>query len=263
VTRVALFGVLAVAVFALAFAGGRVLDVGARTVAEAAPHGETPDAEDGHWAAYPAGLAVAQDGYRLVAQRTEVPAARSSDFAFRIVDDAGSTVRDFDPEHERRLHLIVVRRDFGAFLHLHPEQRPDGSWVTRLRLPTGGVYRAFADFTPAGGERRTLGLDLFASGPAAAAAAPEPLYETELVRNGERLEFRVTRGGRPVQVEPYLGAGGHLVVLREGDLAYVHAHAAEDRLAFDVPFPTPGAYRLFLQFKAAGSVQTASFEVRA
>ena len=70
------------------------------------------------------------------------------------------------------------------------------------------------------------------------------------------------RGDRgPVQTQPYLGAGGHLVVLREGDLAYIHAHAEQNELAFDVPFPGEGRYRLYLQFKVAGTVQTVRFEV--
>ena len=58
--------------------------------------------------------------------------------------------------------------------------------------------------------------------------------------------------------QPYLGARGHLVVLREGDLAYIHAHAEEDELAFDVPFPSEGRYRLYLQFKVGGAVETAT-----
>ncbi|MCW5880437.1 MAG: hypothetical protein KIS91_05820 [Anaerolineae bacterium] len=71
--------------------------------------------------------------------------------------------------------------------------------------------------------------------------------------------FAVTRDGRPVTVEPYLGAQGHLVALREGDLAFLHVHPHEERLAFETTFPTGGRYRLFLQFKAAGTVHTAAF----
>ncbi len=63
-------------------------------------------------------------------------------------------------------------------------------------------------------------------------------------------------------MQPYLGALGHLVVLREGDLAYVHAHADEGRLALRRSLSrTPGRYRLFLQFKVAGTVETVRFEV--
>jgi hypothetical protein len=73
--------------------------------------------------------------------------------------------------------------------------------------------------------------------------------------------FDVRGDTGPVRTQPYLGAGGHLVVLREGDLAYVHAHAEEDELAFEVPFPSPGSYRLYLQFKVAGQVVTEKLEV--
>ena len=73
----------------------------------------------------------------------------------------------------------------------------------------------------------------------------------------------VTRNGTPVAIQDYLGAKGHLVALRDGDLAYLHVHADEDRLAFEADFPTAGAYRLFLQFEHGGEVRTASFTVDA
>jgi hypothetical protein len=182
-------------------------------------------------------------------------------YAFRILGPDGSTVRDFDVEHERRLHLVVVDRARPeTFLHLHPRQRTDGSWTVKLKLPIAGAYRVFADFATEG-ERRTLGVDLTAVDGPEITAEWSSLYDVALDRAGERLEFRVALDGEPVEVEPYLGAGGHLVVLREGDLAYVHAHAEEDELAFDVPFPSPGRYRLYLQFKVGDRVETARFEV--
>ena len=60
-------------------------------------------------------------------------------------------------------------------------------------------------------------------------------------------------------MEDYLGAKGHLVALREGDLAFLHVHPDADRLGFMAEFPTAGAYRLFLQFKTGGRVHTAAF----
>jgi hypothetical protein len=67
-----------------------------------------------------------------------------------------------------------------------------------------------------------------------------------------------------VTVEPYLGARGHLVALRQGDLAYLHVHpldkaAAGNAITFATTFPSAGRYRLFLQFKEAGRVHTAAF----
>jgi hypothetical protein len=79
------------------------------------------------------------------------------------------------------------------------------------------------------------------------------------------LAFNVTRGGRPVTLQPYLGARGHLVALRSTDLAYLHVHptgatgASAGDVRFATEFPTTGRYRLFLQFKHDGRVRTAAF----
>ena len=78
-------------------------------------------------------------------------------------------------------------------------------------------------------------------------------------RSGE-LAFDVTRHGRPVALQDYLGAKGHLVALRQGDLAFLHVHPDENSLRFMAEFPSAGAYRLFLQFKTDdGRIHTAAF----
>jgi hypothetical protein len=255
VTRVALFVAGLAGIFLAALALGNVVDVEARTLEAEATHGEEMGA--------PAGLAVEQDGYRLVHDRDTFTAGRVANYGFRIVGPDGETVRDFDVEHERLLHLIVVGRGADApFLHLHPLQLADGSWTVPLTLPVNGSYRAFADFTT-DGERRTLAIDLHASGgpQPAAVASWDSSYVVGLREDGERLVFDIEGDAGPVETQPYLGAGGHLVVLREGDLAYIHAHAEKDELAFDVPFPGEGRYRLYLQFKVGGTVETARAEV--
>ena len=252
-TRVALFVAGLAGIFLAALAVGRVADVGARTVAAESTHGAEMSA--------PAGLAVEQDGYRLVQERGSFTAGRPRPYAFRILRPDGEVLRDFDVEHERRLHLIVVGRAADApFLHLHPRQRSDGSWTVPLQLPFAGFYRVFADFTT-GGERRTLGIDLVATGGPQPFAWWDSSYDVRLREDGDRLVFDVRGDSGPVEIQPYLGARGHLVVLRDGDLAYVHAHADEDELAFDVPFPSEGHYRLYLQFKVGGVVETARAEV--
>ena len=251
-SRVVLFAAGLAGAFVAAFALGGILDLEDRTAAAAEEHGEM---------AAPAGLAVEQDGYRLVQERDAFVAGRAAPYVFRILGPDGQTVRDFDVEHERRLHLIVVGREPDApFLHLHPRQRADGSWTVPLKLPWAGSYRVFADFTT-GGERRTLGIDVVGTGGPLAHAWWDSIYIVELSEQGERLTFDVRGDTGPVQTQRYLGAGGHLVVLREGDLAYIHAHAEEDELAFDVPFPSAGRYRLYLQFKIAGTVVTERLQV--
>lgn len=252
-TRVAVFLAGLAGIFVAALALGNVVDVEARTLEAEPTHGEEMSA--------PAGLAVEQDGYRLVHERDTFTAGRLTNYVFRILGPDGSVLRDFDVEHERRLHLIVVGRETDApFFHLHPRQRADGAWTVPLEPPAAGSYRVFADFTTRG-ERRTLATDLVATAGPPAAAFWDSSYVVELRRQGDRFVFDVRDDSGPVDTQSYLGAGGHLVVLREGDLAYIHAHAEEDELAFDVPFPSEGRYRLYLQFKVGDTVETARFEV--
>ncbi len=261
------------AVLALAFGGAALAGDAIGPEPDRAGDAEHPEMDGGHESVHDVrGLSVEQDGLRLVVASAELPRDRVTDLRFRVTDEDGATVRDFEVEHERRMHVIVVRRDLTGFRHLHPEQLPDGSWAVRARIPAAGSYRLFADFSR-GGEPHTLATDLRVDGPAELRDLP-PAATTadagdgyQVRREPGELHFTVTRDGEPVRVEPYLGAGGHLVALREGDLAFLHVHPtteAGEAIAFEATFPTSGRYRLFLQFKHDGVVRTAAFteEVR-
>jgi hypothetical protein len=224
------------------------------------------------------GLAVASDGLRLVVDEAELRRGRSEQLRFRVVDEGARTVRDFDVEHEKRMHLILARRDLTGFQHLHPEQGADGAWTAPVRIRNAGSYRVFADFSR-DGENHTLAADLRVDGATDLRPLPAPRpeavsdggYDVRLdaghARPGEEadLRFTITRDGVPVRTEPYLGAGGHLVALREGDMAFLHVHpTSDDAVQFAATFPTEGRYRLFLQFQHDGRVHTVAFtqEVR-
>jgi hypothetical protein len=212
------------------------------------------------------GLGVAEHGLRLVVERTTFTRGREEQLRFRVVDRRGVTVRDFDVERTKRMHLIVVRRDMTGFQHLHPVEDAGGTWTTSLRLADAGTYRMFADFSH--DERpTTLASDLSVDGEFSQHPLPAPAseasagggYDVGLVAaKPGALSFTVTHNGRAVQTQPYLGAGGHLVALREGDLAFLHVHPTEG-LTFEATFPTPGRYRLFLQFKVDGKLHVAAF----
>jgi hypothetical protein len=218
------------------------------------------------------GLAVADGGLKLALDTPELERGRASELRFSIRGAGGRPMRDFEVEHEQRMHLIVVRRDGSGFQHLHPELDASGTWSVSVTLSDPGSYRVFADFKH-DGEARTLAADLNVDGDAEYRRLPEPAltadtgdgYEVRLDaghvsagREGE-LRFTVTQGGQPVETEPYLGARGHLVALREGDLAFLHVHPDEDSLAFMTELPSAGRYRLYLQFKHEGDVHTAVF----
>jgi hypothetical protein len=271
------------AVLSVAAVFGTAVLVAEAISGEDAMHGGDMTAKAGHGeaGAMPAtehaegvrGVTSSESGMALELSRLDVPRAAETDLRFRIAGEDGRAVTDFEVEHERPMHLIVVRRDLTGFQHLHPKMGEGGVWSTPITLPDPGSYRVFADFNRAG-EDLTLGGDLFVDGKADYAPLPHQATETEtdsgydvgvegLAPRAGELKFNVVRDGRPVRVEPYLGAGGHLVALREGDLAFLHVHPSggpnRDGIRFETEFPTAGSYRLFLQFKHAGEIHTAAF----
>ena len=268
------------AVLSLVFAGaafaGSALDVKpGKPAAERPAMGGMAAEGDAHGAKAPQavrGLAVSEKGLTLeLARRTAQPGERF-ELAFRIADRRGRTVRNFDLEHAKRMHFIVVRRDLSGFQHLHPTANRDGTWSLPLTLPEAGTYRVFADFS-VDGKPYTLADEVSVDGAMRSRALPAAAESVEVdglrvrltggaTTAGEEAElgFTVTREGRPVAVKDYLGAKGHLVALRQGDLAFLHVHPDENRLKFMATFPTAGTYRLFLQFKTDdGRLHTAAF----
>lgn len=240
-----------------------------------------------HSGTTPEGLAVSGDGYTLVPARTILPIGRSTVFRFTILGPDCAPLTEYTPEHEREPHFIVVRRDLTGYQHLHPTRAADGTWSVPLRLPTAGVYKAFADFQPAGASTPlTLATDLYAAGDFQPTALPDAnptasvdgytvtLTGTLHAARESELTFTVERDGRPVtDLQPYLGAYGHLVALRVGDLAYSHVHPQGSpgdgatrpgpNVSFHAELPTAGAYRLFLDFQTGSTVHTAVFTATA
>jgi hypothetical protein len=214
------------------------------------------------------GLAISAGGYTLV------PLAADK-VNFVIKDSAGQAVTNFAIVHDKPLHLIAVRRDLTGYQHLHPVMTPDGAWSVQADLAQPGVWRIFADFTAvaAGGAQSalTLGYDITVPGDyrpmAIPAAARESTVDGQTVSYEGTLNvgatapllFRV----QGATLEPYLGSFGHLVALRDKDLAYIHVHPEAQLSGGAVKFwmaaPSPGTYRMFFDYQAAGKVHTAQF----
>ena len=162
----------------------------------------------------------------------------------------------------------------------------DGTWSADVAL-TPGQWRVFTDFVPAElGENLTLGADLTVPGALSAEPLPAPstsvevdgytvTLDGELVPGEEsKVTLSVSKDGQPVtDLQEYLGAYGHLVALRNGDLAYLHVHPegepgdgktpAGPEVVFFAEVPSVGDYRLFLDFQHEGVVRTADLTVHA
>jgi len=198
-------------------------------------------------------------------------------------------VRSFARVHERNLHLFVVSHDLGYFAHLHPELHADGTFEQALTLPSPGAYRLIADVEPAGAAPQVLQKSIVTAGyrgslrpsadPAAdvgdkivdgmriKAIAPTPVPGREQLVTFE-IEDAAT--GKPIEdLEPFLGAPGHLLVVSSDLQTAMHSHpvvgisnGAGPRVAFQVLFPRAGSYRMWAQFQRRGRVATAAFTVR-
>jgi hypothetical protein len=287
-------GALALA-FGAAFAIGSAADPIAAADQPAAPaHNEEMggmEQTSGHGAGHSEsggqlpGLAVSDAGYTFKPETTFFRSGAKTTLRFTIEGPDRKPVTQYTKTHEKDLHLIVVRRDLSGFHHVHPTRQADGTWTIPFTFTAGGTWRLYADFQPAGLDRTlTLGTDVNVSGlyvpvPLAEPASINSLdgYDVTLQGNPvagkeSELTFRINRAGKPVtDLQPYLGAFGHLVSLRGGDLAYLHNHPAEHAepgmkggpsIKFMTTFPTAGTYSLFLDFQHAGKVHTAEFTVK-
>ncbi|ANY05817.1 hypothetical protein [Pseudonocardia sp. HH130630-07] len=283
VARLSVFAAGVLLLGAGAFAVGTVVDAGpAPAVANAG--GPAPGPAPATADARSAGLSSTASGYTLLPLTPRLPADRPAGLAFRVTGPDGRTVTGFDVAREKRMHLVVVRRDTAGYQHLSPVMEPDGTWRAPTTPAGGGSYRVIADFVPTGGPPTVLGADVSVAGgfspvaplPSRVGTAPGG-YEVRL--DGDLVPGRyaevaltVARDGRPVtDLQPHLGAYGDLVALRDGDLGYLRAHAqggpgdgvtpAGPRMIFHAEVPTAGAYRLFLDFRHAGAVHTVQFTV--
>jgi hypothetical protein len=287
-TKLSAYGVALALVAGGAWAiGTAVGPVTSEATNEGAEHGDTHSGtvaetqQAGTQADLPAGLASSRGGYTLTPTSTTLTSGTTNTFSFRITGPDAKPVTRFDVEHEKRMHLIVVRRDTAGFQHVHPTMSADGTWSVPITFAQAGSYRAFADFAPTGGEATTLGVDLAVPGDfqpttyQSSTVATVDGYEVRLdgdLAPGKTAELTLTvsKDGQPVtDLQPYLGAYGHLVALRGGDLAYLHVHPDGEpgdgktdpgpSITFFAEVPSAGTYRLFLDFQHGGTVRTAEF----
>jgi len=258
--RIGAFVVGLGAIFALAFGVGRIADP---DTAPVAAHEGGGHAEGGHGA-----MVESAAVHLALTERMLSPGRR--DVSFQVQDHEGRPVTSFDTKHEKQLHLIVLGTgNLTDFQHVHPTMAPDGTWTVRLKLGPGLTYRLYADGSTggsdfvAGAEVVTTGRSTF-QGPVPMPATRDQVdgLTVDLDNGHDTARLTVTRDGAPVELEQYLGALGHLVVIRVDDLSYLHVHPEEGATPrFAVAGLAPGRYRYFFDFKVDGVVRTAAYTV--
>jgi hypothetical protein len=201
--------------------------------------------------------------------------------------DTGEPVRAFVDVHERPFHLFVISRDLQRFAHVHPKLTEAGAFEVTEAFEEGS-YLLVADFLPAGGTPQMLlravvtpgyAGSVFASPPLKAGPAEQTVdgLQVRLVSarvtalKPARLTFTVSHasGGAAVtDLEPYLGAPAHLLVVNPDLTVAIHGHpegpaSSGPDVVFELVLPFPGVYKLWLQVQRTGRIVTVPFVLEA
>lgn len=206
----------------------------------------------------------------------------------------GEPIKKFELVHDRPYHVFVISQDMTRFFHIHPEQRPDGTWAVDVTLPQPGYYKVLSDFLPSGGSLQFIARPIvtanYEGDLVASSAHLEPdrdLIKTidditaEVTYDPKRfvagvyghLRFHLTNTatGAPISdLQAYLGAFGHTLIMSEDMVEYVHSHPIENvppganveelrggpDVAFEGLMPKPGRYRAWTQFRRHDKIYT-------
>jgi hypothetical protein len=231
-----------------------------------------------------------------------IVAGEKTKLIFAVKNDKNEMVRDLQVVHDKPMHLLIVSEDLSEFYHEHPEAQADGTFAASFTFPSGGAYKLYADFTPFGSEQMVKSYPVTVSGSLRASKemkADEIFEKTvgnlrvvmkpsgDLISNRELLlDFQVfdAQTNKPVtDLENYLGAKAHFVVISKDLEEFVHAHpmstdnvksdehnhnAATEKMSgaegmsivsAHIAFPKPSIYRLWAQFQRGGNVTTIPF----
>jgi rRNA maturation protein Nop10 len=224
---------------------------------------------------------------------------------------SGAPIKKFEVVHERQYHLFLVSQDMEYFQHIHPEEQPDGAWTIDVTLPKAGYYKVLSDFLPSGGASQFLARPLVTAGYAGDLAADSAhlLPDTNLTKTVDditatlaydpsmcsvglycHLNFNLTDSatGRPItDLQTYLGAFGHTLIMSEDMVDYVHSHPLDilaqpdddggppqflippgtdlekirggPAVTFEGLMPKPGMYRAWTQFRRHDKIHTFAF----
>ncbi|ODG92599.1 MULTISPECIES: hypothetical protein [Bacillaceae] len=196
----------------------------------------------------------------------------------------GKPVDQFELEHEKLMHLIIVSKDLSFFDHLHPQYKGKGLFTVIPNFPNGGEYKLFTDFIPKGSDKNVKSKLVKVTGQPAGPVSLIPDKVLTKVIDGKEITLKFDKLATDQEVkmtytikdaktkkeindlQPYLGAVGHVVAISGDTNTYLHVHPMNEKSSgpvaeFMTSFPKKGLYKIWGQFKQNGNVFIVPFIV--
>lgn len=207
-------------------------------------------------------------------------AGKPVDIRFQIADPkTGKAVTAFETIHEKLFHMFIVSQDLKFFVHDHPLKADDSSFHLTTTLPKPGMYRVLSDFYPHGGTPQLVARSLIVPGGSITPGAR--IVPVLSAQKGQNLDVALTLDPpQPITgmktllffklapgdgMELYLGAWGHMMAVSQDLVDMIHTHPflsdGSANTQFNMIFPRPGVYRVWVQFQRRGVVNTVAFNV--
>lgn len=188
--------------------------------------------------------------------------------------------------HEKPAHIFIVNQDFSDFQHVHPEPLRPGEAVQPglLHIPVNfkapGQYKLFMQFTTPEHGEHTLSKPFQLGGVAPPLKPMMP--DNWQWKTVDGYNFRVTglptrqqpmgmfkidvfKNGQPVRnIQPFLGAGAHGVILSQDGRSFIHTHPMtepknglyQSPIGFHTHIDQPGLYKMWIQTQIGGQLRT-------
>jgi hypothetical protein len=211
-------------------------------------------------------------------------ANQNTTIQIQLQDQTGKPIEKLDISHEKKIHLIAVSKDLSYFSHIHPEMKGKGLFEVQTKFPAGGEYKLFSDFVPTGGSATTKSEWVKVEGKPNSTVPIQPDSKFKKVVDGKEITLSIDqlqagkeamlnftikddKTKKPVtNLQQYLGAVGHVVILTEDAKEYLHVHPMEEKATgpdakFMSTFPKSGIYKIWGQFKHENKVITVPFVV--
>lgn len=257
-------------------------------------HGDHAGHDHGDHAGHAGGhahLALSEE-VELVVEHGPIEIGKPIKFTFKYVDKAGQPVTDFEVVHEEKLHLFFVSDDLAQYDHVHPIlDTATGTFTHEQTFKVPGAYGIYSDFksTRLGATLVRTPLTVAGEAPANAALAVDTVLERADGETTVKLEATPspieaggdvmlkytlsTSGGAVTDIEPYLGAMGHLFIIHEDLVTLAHSHPKGPEptkdmrggpvVEFHTVLPKAGKYKAWMQFQRLGKLYTMPFVVEA